>query len=64
MIKNEIINLIKDKRARIAVIGLGYVAGEEWTRLSSVLHSTWVIVAILVILALGSVLVARRRQGS
>ena len=45
-------------------IGLGYVAGEEWTRLSSVLHSTWVIVAILVILALGSVLVARRRQGS
>ena len=25
MIKNEIINLIKDKRARVAVIGLGYV---------------------------------------
>ena len=25
MIKNEIIDLIKDKRARIAVIGLGYV---------------------------------------
>src|SRR5258707_12297138 len=25
MIKNEIINLIKDKRARVGVIGLGYV---------------------------------------
>src|SRR5690242_6191254 len=25
MIKNELINLIKDKRARVGVIGLGYV---------------------------------------
>ena len=25
MIKNEIINLIRDKRARVGVVGLGYV---------------------------------------
>ncbi len=45
-------------------IGLGYVAGEEWRQLSSVLHPALVIGTILVILALVSVLLVMRRRGS
>lgn len=45
-------------------IGLGYVAGEEWRQLSSVLHHTLVMGAILVMLALASVLLVMRRRGS
>jgi membrane protein DedA with SNARE-associated domain len=45
-------------------IGLGYVAGEEWRRLSSTLPPTLVIGAILVILALASVLLVLRRRDS
>jgi membrane protein DedA with SNARE-associated domain len=45
-------------------IGLGYVAGEEWKQLSSVLHHTVVIGAIMVILVLASVLLFMRRRGN
>lgn len=45
-------------------IGLGYVAGEEWSQLSSVLHHTLITGAIVVMLVLASVLlVLRRRRG-
>lgn len=45
-------------------IGLGYLAGEEWKQLSSVLHHTLVIGAILVVLVFASVLLVMRRRGS
>jgi len=43
-------------------IGLGYVAGEEWSQLSSVLHPTLIIGAIVVMLVLASVLLVLRRR--
>lgn len=44
-------------------IGLGYLAGEEWKRLSSVLHPTIVIGAILIMLLLASVLACHAAKG-
>ncbi len=44
-------------------IGLGYVAGEEWSQLSSVLHPSLIIGAIVVMLVLAGVLLVLRRRG-